>query len=104
MGLPIMKRTTIRICAALVLLGLFVVVPRSLFAAELVKFNSASIVPSPFAIKKAKAKGIELKAEPGEPLTGLLGSLRATGLFLVLFSCMAAREYEPTATPLGHRT
>ena len=59
------KLAAIRTCAALLLLALLVVLPRPLSAAELVNFNSASTPPSPFAIKRAKAKGIELKAEPG---------------------------------------
>ena len=39
---------------------------------EEVRFNSASIPPTPFKIKQAKAKGIELKPKPGIALVGKL--------------------------------
>ncbi len=95
-----MKRTTIRICAALALLEFLVVVPRSLFAAELVNFSSASTPPSPFAIKKAKAKGIELKAEPGAPLTGLLSKPMGDGPFpavVLMHGCAGIRTNRDAA-------
>ena len=94
-----MKHAAIRTCAALLLLALLVVVPRSLFAAELVKFNSAGTAPSPFAIKKAKAKGIELKAEPGIPLTGLLSKPSGNGPFpavVLLHECRGMESYQGT--------
>ncbi len=42
-----MKHASIRTGAALVLLGLLVVVPRSLFAADWVNLNSAGTPPTP---------------------------------------------------------
>ncbi len=90
-----MKHVAIRTCEALLLLALLVVLPRSsLFAAELVNFNSASTPPSPFAIRKAKAKGIELKAEPGAPLTGLLSRPKGDGPFpavVLMHDCAGIR-------------
>lgn len=89
-----MKHAAIRTCAALLLLALLVVLPHSLFAAELVNFNSASTPPSPFVIKKAKAKGIELKAEPGAPLTGLLSKPKGDGPFpavVLMHGCAGIR-------------
>ncbi len=92
-----MRDAVICTCAALLLLALLVVLPRSLFAAELVKFNSAGTAPTPFAIKKAKAKGIELKAEPGIPLTGLLSKPSGEGPFpavVLLHDCRGMEPYQ----------
>ena len=74
-----MKHASIRTCAALVLLGLLVVAPRSLFAADWVNFNSAGTPPTPFQLKRAKAKGIELTPEPGTTLRGLRVRPQANG-------------------------
>ncbi len=92
-----MRDAVICTCAALLLLALLVVVPRSLFAAELVNFNSAGTAPTPFAIKKAKAKGIELKAEPGIPLSGLLSKPSGNGPFpavVLLHECRGMEAYQ----------
>jgi dienelactone hydrolase len=92
-----MKHTAIRTGAALVLLGLLVVVPRSLFAADWVNFNSAGTPPTPFQLKRAKAKGIELKPEPGAPLRGLLFRPKGEGPFpavVLLHGCRGIQPYQ----------
>lgn len=92
----IMKHAAICTCAALLLVALLVVLPHSVFAAELVNFNSASVPPTPFAIKRAKAKGIELKAVPGTPLTGLLSKPKGDGPFpavVLMHGCAGIRSH-----------
>ncbi len=92
-----MKHASIRTCAALVLLGLLVVVPRSLFAADWVNFNSAGTPPTPFQLKRAKTKGIELKSEPGAPLRGLLFRPKGNGPFpavVLLHGCRGIQAYQ----------
>jgi len=92
-----MKHASIRTCAALVWLGLLVVVPRSLFAADWVNFNSAGTPPTPFQLKRAKAKGIELKPEPGAPLRGLLLRPKGNGPFpavVLLHGCRGIQAYQ----------
>lgn len=92
-----MKHAFIRRCAALVLFGLFVVVPRSLFAADWVVFNSAGTPPTPFQLKRAKAKGIELKPEPGTPLRGLLFRPNGDKPFpavVLLHGCRGIQAYQ----------
>ncbi len=46
---------------------------------EIVTFRSAPIPPSPFQVKRAKAKGIVLKAKPGLELSARLFRPRADG-------------------------
>jgi poly(3-hydroxybutyrate) depolymerase len=92
-----MKHAAIHTGAALVLLGLLVVVPRSLFAADWVNFNSAGTPPTPFQLKRAKAKGIELKPEPGAPLRGLLFRPKGEGPFpavVLLHGCRGIQPYQ----------
>lgn len=92
-----MKYAAIRTSAALVLLGLLVVVPRSLFAGNWVNFNSAGTPPTPFQLKRAKAKGIELKPEPGAPLRGLLFRPKGAGPFptvVLLHGCRGIQAYQ----------
>lgn len=94
-----MKYAAMRTGAALVLLGLLVVVPGSLFAADWVNFNSAGTAPSPFQLKRAKAKGVELKPEPGTPLRGLLFRPKGKGPFpgvVLLHDCRGIRPYQET--------
>ncbi len=92
-----MKHASIRTCAALVLLGLFGVGPRSLFAVDWANFNSAGTAPTPFQLKRAKAKGIELKPEPGTPLRGLLLRPKGEGIFpavVLLHGCRGIQAYQ----------
>ncbi len=92
-----MKHASIRTCVALVLLGLLVVVPRSLFAVDWVNFNSAGTPPTPFQLKRAKAKGIELKSEPGAPLRALLFRPKGEGPFpaiVLLHGCRGVQAYQ----------
>ena len=53
-------------------------------AADTVTFNSASTPPSKLKLRQAKAKGIELKAEPGMALSGKLGVPKGDGPFPAL--------------------
>ena len=53
------------ILLAIVVLGLTASsVPAAAPAPEWVEFTSATTSPTPFALKQAKARGIELKQEP----------------------------------------
>lgn len=62
-----------------------------------VEFPSAATPPSKFKIKQAKAKGIELKAEPGFPITGKLGLPDGDGPFpalVLLHDCQGPQEFQ----------
>ncbi len=64
---------------------------------EEVHFNSASVPHSPFKIKQAKAKGIELKPRIGIELVGKLSKPRGAGSFpavVLLHSCFGIRPYQ----------
>lgn len=66
-------------------------------ASEEVRFSSASVPPTPFKIKQAKKKGIELKPEPGIPLVGQLSKPEGVGPFpaVILFhDCFGIRPYQ----------
>lgn len=66
-------------------------------ASEAVRFSGASVPPTPFKIKQFKAKGIELKPDPGIPLVGHLSKPDGTGPFaaVVLFhGCFGIRPYQ----------
>ena len=92
-----MKHASIRTCTALVLLALLVVVPRSLFAVDWVNFNSTGTPPTPFQLKRAKAKGIELKPDPGAPLRGLLFRPKGEEPFpaiVLLHGCRGIQAYQ----------
>jgi len=66
-------------------------------ASEEVHFNSASVPHTPFKIKQAKAKGIELKPKPGIALVGKLSKPGGAGSFpavVLLHSCFGIRPYQ----------
>jgi dienelactone hydrolase len=92
-----MRIVSSSVIAAIIAL-IIVVFPRAeLLASEKVHFNSASVPPTPFKIKQAQNKGIELKPEPGIPLTGWLGKPAGEGPFpaVVLFhGCFGIRAYQ----------
>jgi dienelactone hydrolase len=51
---------------------------------EVVYFESGVAPPSPFKLKQAKAKGIEIKQEPGFPISGHLGRPDGGGRFAAI--------------------
>lgn len=66
-------------------------------AAEQVSFNSASVPPTPFKVKQAKKRGIELKPEPGLLLTGELSKPDGSGPFpavVLLHGCRGIQPYQ----------
>ncbi len=74
-----------------------IIFPAFAFASEEVHFNSASVPPSPFKIKQAKAKGIELKPKPGIALVGKLSKPKGAGSFpavVLLHSCFGILPYQ----------
>jgi hypothetical protein len=74
-----------------------IIFPVFALASEEVHFNSAGVPPSPFKIKQAKAKGIELKPKPGIELVGKLSKPRGAGSFpavVLLHSCSGIRPYQ----------
>ena len=92
---------TARLGAALaaLLIAFGVQIPSFALASEEVRFNSAGVPPTPFKIKQAMKKGIELKPEPGIPLTGRLSKPEGAGPFpaVVLFhGCFGIRPYQDT--------
>jgi dienelactone hydrolase len=60
---------------------MFVLVPKfaAAEAGAIVKFQSAPVHPSPFKVKRAKAKGIVLKPKPGIELIGILSRPKIKG-------------------------
>lgn len=63
----------------------------------LVDFPSASTPPSKFKIKQAKAKGIELKPQPGFPISGKLGVPDGAGPFpalVLLHDCQGPQDFQ----------
>ena len=63
----------------------------------LVEFNAAIVPPSAFKVRQAKAKGIELKAEPGTSLTGFLYKPSGKGPFAAVVlnhDCRGIRKYQ----------
>jgi dienelactone hydrolase len=92
-----MRITPHIVAAALLVLTIFVFPRTGPLAAEQVQFSSASVPPTPFKVKQAKKKGIELKAEPGIPLIGWLSKPPGPGPFpaVVLFhGCFGIRTYQ----------
>ena len=74
-----------------------VIFPVFALASEEVHFNSASVPPTPFKIKQAKAKGIVLKPKPGIALVGKLTKPEGVGTFpavILLHSCFGSRPYQ----------
>jgi hypothetical protein len=66
-------------------------------APEWVELESATTPPTPFALKRAKAKGIELKQEPGTPLRGLLVCPEGEGPFpavVLLHGCDSIQPFQ----------
>lgn len=65
------------------------------FASEEVHFDSAGVPPTPFQIKRAKAKGIKLKPKPGVPIIGFLDKPLGTEPFpavILLHDCFGLRS------------
>ena len=69
----------------------------AVLAPEWVEFTSATTPPTPFALKQAKARGIELKQEPGTPLRGLLVRPEGAGPFpavVLLHGCDGVQPFQ----------
>jgi dienelactone hydrolase len=67
------------------------------FSQTSVQFNAASVPLSPFKIKKAKAKGIELRPKPGESLSGFLYIPEGSGKFpaiIMSHDCRGIQQYQ----------
>ena len=65
--------------------------------AEWVEFGSAAASPTPFALKRAEAQGIKLKANLGEPLRGLLVHPEGNGPFpavVLLHGCDGIQPFQ----------
>jgi len=93
-------RLVLSCAAAAVLLSAFLLLPETpSMAFEEVEFNSASIPPTPFRVKQAREKGIELKTEPGILLSGRLSKPAGDGPFpavVLLHGCFGLRPYQDT--------
>jgi dienelactone hydrolase len=66
-------------------------------AREWVEFASATTPPTPFALKRAEAQGIELKQEPAAPLRGLLVRPKGEGPFptvILLHGCNGIQPFQ----------
>jgi dienelactone hydrolase len=66
-------------------------------AAERVDFPSATPPPTPFALKQAKARGVEPRREPGTPLQGLLVRPDGPGPFpavVLLHGCDGVQPFQ----------
>jgi dienelactone hydrolase len=66
-------------------------------APERVGFPSATAPPTPFALKRAKAQGVELKPDPGTPLRGLLFRPEGSGPFpavALLHGCDGVQAFQ----------
>jgi dienelactone hydrolase len=83
---------------ATVMLGLTASrVPAAAPVSEWTEFTSATTQPTPFALKQAKARGIELKQEPATPLRGLLVRPDGAGPFpavVLLHGCDGAQPFQ----------
>lgn len=80
-----------------ILFLLVIIFPTFALAFEEVQFTAAGIPPSPFKVKKAKAKGIDLKPKPGIALVGKLSKPEGAGSFpavVLLHSCLGIRPYQ----------
>lgn len=72
-------------------------VPAKAGDAALVEFPSASTPPSKFKIRQAKAKGTELKPEPGFPIQGRLRLPEGPGPFpalVLLHDCQGIQQFQ----------
>ena len=65
-------------------------------APEWVEFTTATTPPTPFALKQAKAQGIELQQEAGTPLRGCWSVLKARDLSQQSSSSTAATASSPS--------
>ena len=62
-----------------------------------VEFTSATTPPTPLALKQAKARGVELKQEPGAPLRGLFVRPEGKGPFptiILLHGCDGIQPFQ----------
>jgi len=89
------------LCAVVtVLLLAFILIPGTPpLAFEAVELNSAGMPPTPFKVKQARKKGIELKPEPGIPLDGRLSKPAGDGPFpavVLLHGCFGLQPYQDT--------
>jgi dienelactone hydrolase len=69
----------------------------ALTAEQDVQFNSAGAPPTKFKVKRAKAKGIELKTEPGDLLEGILFRPPGDGPFpavVMIHGCRGIQPYQ----------
>jgi dienelactone hydrolase len=72
-------------------------VPAAAPAPGWVEFPSATTPPTPFALKQAKARGIDLEQEPGTPLRGLLVRPDGAGPFpavVFLHGCDGVQPFQ----------
>lgn len=94
--MPFDKRRQI-VPLALAAACLLVAGPAEAAEPTVVAFPSASTPPSKFKVKQAKAKGIDLKAEPGFPITGTLGLPEGDGPFpalVLLHDCQGPQAFQ----------
>lgn len=89
--------------------GAIVAVPALGTAEEVitVDFTSATTPPSKFKIKQAKAKGIELKAKPGFPISGKLGFPEGEGPFpalVLLHDCQGPQDFQDSWAGIFRRS
>lgn len=68
------------------------------YPAEIVQFSSATLPPSPFKVRRAKAQGKDLKQEPGLPLRSYLDKPVGTGPFPALVLLHGCSGIRPTHT------
>jgi len=92
-----MRATKSGATVAALLLASITFLQSSALASEPVSFNSGSVPPTPFKVKQAKKQGIELKTEPGIPLTGRLSKPAGDGPFpavVLLHGCRGMRPFQ----------
>ena len=90
-----------RRCVLGCVIALLMIVPGTVpiapaVAGEWVDFNTATVPPSKFKIKRAKEKGIELKPEVGEPIRGELYRPKGDGPFpavVMIHGCAGIEPY-----------
>jgi dienelactone hydrolase len=66
------------------------------YAEEIVHFSSAGTPPTPFQVKRAKAKGVEPETTPGDKISGTIrlpASDGTTPAVVMLHSCRGAQPY-----------
>jgi dienelactone hydrolase len=92
-GMPTSTKLVTKVTAIIVLLASL---HGGAFGAEQkIQFNSAGIPPSKFKIKRAKAKGIVLKTEPGAPLLGKMFRPEGKGPFPAIIMIHGCRGIQP---------